>query len=125
MQSGAGGFILPNDRVDVLLTHSLPGRGKQFATSTILTDVRVLAVDQTFGQKKDEKAVVGKTATLELTPGQAEMIARASAAGTLSLSLRPLADNHASNTVASVDGAGGVAIIRYGVSRGAAGQAGE
>ena len=90
VQSGAGGFILPNDRVDVLLTRSLPGGRKQFATSTILDDVRVLAVDQTFGQKKDEKTVVGKTATLELTPGQAEMIARASASGTLSLSLRPL-----------------------------------
>lgn len=124
VQSGAGGFVLPNDRVDVLLTQPVAGVQRSFATKTILDDVRVLAVDQTFGQAAEEKVVVGKTATLELTPRQAEMIARASASGTLSLSLRPLADNSSDSTLASVSG-DGVSVIRYGVSRAGSGQAGE
>ncbi len=94
VKSGAGGFILPNDRVDVLLTRAAQGQKGAFATDTILSDVRVLAVDQTYGETKDnKKAVIGKTATLELTPSQAELIAREARAGVLSLSLRPLADN--------------------------------
>jgi len=124
VQSGAGGFVLPNDRVDVLLTQPIGGAQHSFATQTILNDVRVLAVDQTFSQAADEKVVVGKTATLELSPRQAEAIARASASGTLSLSLRPLADNSTGNTLASA-GDGGVSVIRYGVSRAGSGQAGE
>lgn len=127
VESGAGGFILPNDRVDVLLTRSVSEVPRNFATTTFLRDVRVLAVDQTFSQSKDEKVVVGKTATLELTPGQAEKIARASASGTLSLSLRALGDNVASGAQASAEDSsgGGVSVIRYGVSRGNSGQAGE
>jgi len=123
-KSGAGGFILPNDRVDVLLTHPLPGNQRRFVTNTIIGDVRVLAVDQTFHQQNNEKVVVGKTATLELTPRQAEIVARASASGTLSLSLRPLGDNGADRTLASAGGSG-VSIIRYGVSRPGASQTGE
>lgn len=124
VQSGAGGFVLPNDRVDVLLTQPVGGVQRSFAVKTILDDVRVLAVDQTFGQVAEEKVVVGKTATLELTPRQAEVIARASASGTLSLSLRPLADNSAGSTLASAGG-DGISVIRYGVSRAGSGQAGE
>ena len=124
VESGAGGFVLPNDRVDVLLTQPVAGVQRSFAAKTILDDVRVLAVDQTFGQVAEEKVVVGKTATLELTPRQAEVIARAGASGTLSLSLRPLADNSADSTLASAGG-DGISVIRYGVSRAGSGQAGE
>jgi pilus assembly protein CpaB len=91
-ESTAGGFILPNDRVDVL--HS---DGKSPVSHTILSNVRVLAIDQVVddASKNDtSKAnVIGKTATLELDPTQAELLTAAQAAGTLSLSLRSAADN--------------------------------
>lgn len=122
VQSGAGGFVLPNDRVDVLLTQPVAGGDHRFGSKTILSDVRVLAVDQTYTQSNDEKVVVGKTATLELTPVQAEAISRAQASGTLSLSLRPLGDN-ADHADAST-GENGVSVIRYGVSRGGTEQTG-
>jgi pilus assembly protein CpaB len=91
-ESTGGGFILPNDRVDVL--HS---DGKSPVSHTILSNVRVLAIDQVVddASKNDtSKAnVIGKTATLELDPSQAEILTAAQAAGTLSLSLRSAADN--------------------------------
>ena len=91
--SGAGGFILPNDRVDVLLTRKFSQTDPPLVVSnTILSNVRVLAVDQTYKQEKDTRTVTAKSATLELTPVQAEMISRSAAAGTLSLALRPLGD---------------------------------
>lgn len=126
-ESGAGGFILPNDRVDVMLTRLVSNSPRRFSTSTILSDVRVLAVDQTFDPTKSDKTVIGKTATLELTPAEAETVARSSATGTLSLSLRALGDNAAPGAIASAGGspAGSVSIIRYGISHGGAGQAGE
>jgi pilus assembly protein CpaB len=91
-ESTAGGFILPNDRVDVL--HS---DGKSPVSRTILSNVRVLAIDQVVddtNKTENGKAnVLGKTATLELDPAQAEILTAAEAAGTLSLSLRSAADN--------------------------------
>ena len=123
-KSSAGGFILPNDRVDVLLTRQLQGQQHNFASSTILKDVRVLAVDQTYAQKQDEKVVVGKTATLELTPHQAVIVARASASGTLSLSLRPLGETGTQHALADA-GTSGVSVIRYGIARPAASNTGE
>ncbi len=94
-ENTAGGFILPNDRVDVLHTVSRgqDGSGSGGAvTRTLLRNVRVLAIDQTTKEKTSD-AVVGKTATLELDPEQTEAITAAQAAGTLSLSLRSVADN--------------------------------
>jgi pilus assembly protein CpaB len=125
-ESGAGGFILPNDRVDVLLTQKITDSPPLFSTKTLMSSVRVLAIDQTMSQDKDQKSVPGaKSATLELTPAQAEGVVRAQAAGTLSLSLRPLGDTAttavtAANTRPDV---GEVAVIRYGVSH--AGTAGR
>src|SRR6201993_1438860 len=91
-ESTAGGFILPNDRVDVL--HS---DGKSPVSHTILSNVRVLAIDQvvdeTEKKENSKSTVIGKTATLELDPSQAEILTAAQAAGTLSLSLRSAADN--------------------------------
>lgn len=121
--SGAGGFILPNDRVDLILTRK--GDANHVNASTLLTDVRVLAVDQTFKQDKDTKTVIGKTATLEVTPAQAEQLAKAQNQGVLSLSLRPLVSSDtpvAGNAPASgrsgdQDGGDQVAIIRYGIAR--------
>jgi pilus assembly protein CpaB len=101
-ENTAGGFILPNDRVDVLHTISgsdKPQGSRDFATSTILTNVTVLAVDQTLDETdkrpetKAKLVALGKTATLELDPQQAELLATAQASGTLSLTLRSTADN--------------------------------
>lgn len=113
--TGAGGFILPNDRVDVLCTVQLP-EAHRVETNTILKNVRVLAVDQTY-DTKDTKSVVGRTATLELAPAQVELIERAKAGGTLSLALRALGDNETADTNAARDdnGTKEIDILRYGV----------
>lgn len=97
-ETGAGGFILPNDRVDVLLSrrqknNDSTGNGAEVISSDIiLSDVRVLAIDQTVEEKNGQKVVVGKTATLELKPKQSETLSRARQSGTLSLALRSLVD---------------------------------
>ncbi len=127
--TGAGGFILPNDRVDVVQTMKISDSPQRFKASTILDDVRVLAMDQTYKEDKDQKVVLAKTATLELSPDQSELVAKAQASGTLSLALRALGDSNPANaaTVAangrkphksSSDG-GDVSVIRYGVDHGA------
>jgi pilus assembly protein CpaB len=102
--SGAGGFILPNDRVDLILTLKSNESPPRVRAITILSAVRVLAIDQTPKQEKDQKSILGKTATLELLPEQAETVAKAQGMGQLSLALRPLgddADNAPPSTVAS------------------------
>jgi len=97
-ETGAGGFILPNDRVDVILTQEIEvddGRnasGPKHMSRTILKNVRVLAIDQTFKEIDDEQVVVGSTATLELSPQAAESLALAEAMGDIALSLRSVAD---------------------------------
>jgi pilus assembly protein CpaB len=117
--TSAGGFVLPNDRVDILCTLPVPG-ATRFRTSTILKNVRVLAVDQTY-DSKDSKTVVGRTATLELSPQQVELIEHAHASGTLSLALRALGDNEtaSADTKHGPDNSGSmeVDVIRYGVER--------
>jgi pilus assembly protein CpaB len=116
--TGAGGFILPNDRVDVLCTTTSQNSDTHKAqTTTILKNIRVLAVDQTY-DSKDTKSVVGRTATLELSPEQVEMVERQKANGSLSLSLRALGDNETANTNADAhddNGTKEVDILRYGV----------
>jgi pilus assembly protein CpaB len=96
-ETGAGGFILPDDRVDVLLTRHDKNAEKatgveKFTSDTILSNVRVLAVDQTLDEKSGTKNVIGKTATLELTEQQAETLALSKQMGTISLTLRSLLD---------------------------------
>jgi pilus assembly protein CpaB len=117
VDSGAGGFILPNDRVDLMLSTKTNDSPPHVKVKTILSNVRVLAVDQTFKEDKNTKTVVGKTATLELTPSQVELVAAAQSTGMISLSLRGLGDNDAlaSNRPVSEDGP--VSVIRYGVER--------
>jgi pilus assembly protein CpaB len=120
--SSAGGFILPNDRVDVILTRKPQGNSPRGYAKTILSNLRVLAVDQIFRQDKDTRTVVGKTATVEVTPEQAETISAAGSAGQLSLSLRPLSDANIANAddVArkhrSIASDGPVSVIRYGMA---------
>lgn len=87
----AGGFILPNDRVDVI--HTVQGTRDRDNTEarsrTILRNVRILAIDQVT-EDTDTGTVLGKTATLELTEDQVEAVTSAGATGALSLSLRPM-----------------------------------
>lgn len=121
-ETGAGGFILPNDKVDVILTKrekvaSRTGTNDVINSEIILSNIRVLAIDQTVGEKDGQKVVVGKTTTLELKPDQAELLARARQSGTLSLALRSLVDANR-NDVNIDDGSksDSVNVVRYGVS---------
>jgi len=104
-ETGAGGFILPNDRVDVLLTRRLKNpdsRGNMpeiVQTEIVLRNVRVLAIDQAPKEKDGQNAVIGKTVTLELKPEQNIALASARQAGTLSLALRSIADADAVEVV--------------------------
>lgn len=94
VESTAGGFILPNDRVDVIQTVTRQGQDPSNNFSRILlTNIRVLAVDQKVEETKGQAVAMGKTATLELSPEQAEAIAAGQATGILSLALRSAADN--------------------------------
>ena len=97
VESAAGGFILPGDRVDVLVTVELQDTGEgggqtRHASSIVLQNVKVLAVDQSTRADDDQQTVVGATATLEVSPGDSEALALARAAGELSLVLRSYAD---------------------------------
>jgi len=89
-ETGAGGFILPGDRVDVLQART-PEGGKGFVTETLMQNVRVLAIDQTT-ESKEAKSVVGATATLEIPAQDMEVLARGKAQGEMILALRSYAD---------------------------------
>ncbi len=90
--TSAGGFILPNDRVDILRTVRV---NNNYSTSTILKNIRVLAIGQRIEEKNGERVVVGSHATLELTPKQSEQIVLAQRVGQLSLVLRSMLDANA------------------------------
>lgn len=122
-ETGAGGFILPNDRVDVILSkrEKNPDRNASvdiINSEVVLSNIRVLAIDQAPREKDGQNNVIGKTATLELKPEQAETLVRARQSGTLSLALRSLADanlpdvpsDERSNKRDSVN------VVRFGVS---------
>ncbi|WP_085810459.1 Flp pilus assembly protein CpaB [Sphingomonas sp. TZW2008] len=101
-QSSVAGFVFPGDRIDLLLTQAVPGGGDGpplKAAETIMRNLRVLATDQRTNQEKDEQGntVVRtfSTVTIEATPKIAEQIAVAQTLGSLSLSLRSIADNAA------------------------------
>src|SRR5712691_9467004 len=123
-ETGAGGFILPNDRVDVILSKreknpDRSGSGDIVNSEMILANVRVLAIDQAPKEKEGQNNVVGKTVTLELKPEQAETLARARQSGTMSLALRSIADLNAVATQAddrSSRRSDSVNVVRYGVS---------
>ena len=123
-ETGAGGFILPNDRVDVILSKrdknpDRTGSPDIVNSEIILSNVRVLAIDQAPKEKDGQNAVVGKTVTLELKPEQSEALARARQSGTLSLALRSIADLNAAET-RSDDQAPkrgeSVNVVRYGIA---------
>src|SRR5471030_3522624 len=121
-ETSAGGFILPNDHVDVILTRrdrdadKAAGGGDSHSSETVLTNVRVLAIDQNVQERDGQKVVVGKTATLELTPNQTETLALSQQLGTLSLALRSITDaNRDEPQTDDNKRSSGVNIVRFGV----------
>jgi pilus assembly protein CpaB len=119
-ETGAGGFILPNDRVDILLTRREQGQqnAESIMTETIMRNIRVLAIDQTVEEKNGQKVVVGKTALLELGPQQAETLAMSRQRGSLSLALRSLADAKPNVTteVEETQPSSRVNFVRFGIN---------
>jgi pilus assembly protein CpaB len=112
----AGGFILPNDHVDVIRTYRDEGTGSRsesYSSETILRNVRVLAIGQNVQERNGEKVVIGETATLEVDPGQVETVAQAQKTGSLSLALRSLKDV---GEVARPAEDGAMTLVRYGVT---------
>lgn len=125
--NSAGGFILPNDRVDVIRTYRDDAASKAAGSDvqlsqTILRDIRVLAVGQLIQEKNGTNVVTGETATLALSPAQAETVTLAQKIGSLSLSLRSLADaGHAADPEApqpeQAAADQGLTVVRFGIPR--------
>jgi pilus assembly protein CpaB len=119
-ETGAGGFILPNDRVDVLLIRSKKtSAGEGYSSETILSNVRVLAIDQTVEEKNGQRVVVGKIATFALNSRNAETLALATRLGTIALALRSLSDaqkSAADNENASLGARDSIDVVRFGQS---------
>jgi pilus assembly protein CpaB len=116
----AGGFILPNDRVDVIRTRRDDAASKVqnsdiMVSETILTNVKVLAIGQNVQERNGEKVAVGENATLELDPRQVETIALAQKVGQLSLSLRSLADAKDEGKLPPPEDSS-LTIVRYGIT---------
>ena len=128
-ETAAGGFILPNDHVDIVLTRRLknpdgannngPTGGNDLVLSeVILTNIRVLAIDQAPKEKDGQNAVVGRTVTLELKPDQVAALSAARQGGTLTLALRSIVDANSVDSTPEDQASkrsGGVNVIRYGV----------
>jgi pilus assembly protein CpaB len=96
--TGNAGFIFPGDRVDLILTLATGDRRSPMrASQTFVEDVRILAVDQML-DNPENKAMLAKTVTIEVTPKQAEKVNVAKDLGKISLSLRSLANDTASKT---------------------------
>jgi pilus assembly protein CpaB len=121
-ETAAGGFILPNDRVDVLMTRRLKDPTSDKApeivhSEIILANIRVLAIDQAPKEKEGTNNVVGRTVTLELKPEQTATLAASRQAGTLSLSLRSIADvNQVEVSANELARRPGINVVRYGVN---------
>ena len=119
-ETGAGGFILPNDRVDVILTRrdgeAEKRRLKSQTSETILTNVRVLAIDQTVEEKNGQKVVIGKTATLELTPARRPKRSRCRSSSARCRSRCAASPTRSQKPTTTEDTRrGGVNIVRFGV----------
>lgn len=95
-ESGAGGFILPGDRVDVLQTRDSDAQGvggvRAKVTEAVVINVRVLAIDQKTSPDAESQAIIGGVATLEVSPSAAEALVEAMDRGDIQLALRSYAD---------------------------------
>ncbi|MEQ8480628.1 MAG: Flp pilus assembly protein CpaB [Hoeflea sp.] len=119
--TSAGGFILPNDRVDVIMVRRKTAQ-EGFLTEVILSNIRVLAIDQRIEEDaQGNRTAVGTTATLELTPEQSKIITVAQQmADRLTLALRSVADVQEPDTagakhlLSGEDGSSAIQLIRSG-----------
>jgi pilus assembly protein CpaB len=113
--SGVAGFVTPGDVVDVLLTRPIPGDGAEAEdkmVNVILEKVQVLAIDLRAGEGNTE-AALGKTATLQVTPRDAQKLVLATQVGRLSLALRNVEDVSGSpRAIVSTRDLGGSLYIR-------------
>lgn len=104
---GVAGFVLPGDRVDILLTRSPSNNAADSFVDVLLQGVKVLAIDQTADDRRDQPSVV-RTVTFEVTTEEAQMLTLGSTIGTLSLALRNLASLEADTiervTLSDMDG---------------------
>lgn len=124
-KTAVGGMILPNDHVDVILIRrqARGGGGDDYVSDTLFRNVRVLAIGQQLEPKPGEKAAEASgttTATLELTPKQAELLALANSMGEITLSLRSIADINAegqnlTGNALDRDRSNSIQVLRYGV----------
>jgi pilus assembly protein CpaB len=118
-ETTAGGFILPGDKVDVILTRKSDTGA---LSETILENIRVLAIDTTTAGEQDQKNLAPKrTATLELTLSQSEIVAQSQQTGTIALALRSAQDS-ADDAEADGTRRRGVSYVKYGVTSQAGGQ---
>jgi pilus assembly protein CpaB len=122
-ETGAGGFILPNDRVDVIVTRTIENANSSSRQSsiseTILRNVRVLAIDQTVQEQDGEQVVVGSVATLEVSRREAEILTLAVNVGEISLALRSVldsAEDSESESELNSGPTGTVRTVRFGQS---------
>jgi len=108
--AGVAGFVLPGDRVDVLLTRDAgggAGGGASMVTQMLADNLKVLGVDQS-DDDTSTKPIVVKAITLEVTPAQAQTISLAQAVGSVSLALRQVADQAAvTKRVTTINDIGG------------------
>ena len=122
--TSAGGFILPNDRVDVVRIYrdedaARAGAADAFTTETLLSNIRVLAIGQNVQEKNGERVVVGSNATLEVDQRQAETLILAQRVGQLSLVLRSMLDSAKTDVVETDDSAPkSMTVVRFGVATG-------
>ncbi|MCX2722543.1 Flp pilus assembly protein CpaB [Roseibium salinum] len=91
-ETSAGGFILPGDKVDLILTRKISDGVA--SSETIMRNIRVLAIDSiTAGEQETKNLAPQRTATLELTIGQSEIVAQSQQVGTIALALRSAEDS--------------------------------
>ena len=109
--AGVGGFILPEDRVDILLSRSVGQNSKLGVTQVVAQNVRVLGVDQQ-DDAGSNKPVVVKAITIEVTPEQAQSITLAQNVGTVSLALRHIQDTAPVTRIATTAAAFGFTAPR-------------
>lgn len=111
--AGLNGLVLPGDRVDVIITYTVGGGASGFrASETVLSNIRVLALDQRLGAGPMDEEKKGKgdampipgTATLEVTPAQAELVSLASDLGNLKLALNSVRDREEATTTPLASG---------------------
>lgn len=119
--SDAGGFVLPGDHVDLLQARQAdpgPNGQRPYVVHTLLHNIRVLAIDQASqAPKGGSQAVIATSATIEVSPDDAEIVALAKAQGDIILTLRPYTDAGGPSGAVDAVSTGTVRIIRGGVAR--------